>query len=39
MEGTLDPVFITLSAVYAFGAFMIGYAVFKKLSWKFAEAL
>ncbi|MCK5237847.1 MAG: ABC transporter permease [Deltaproteobacteria bacterium] len=39
MEGTLDPLFLMLSAAYASGAFIIGYIIFKKLSWKFAEAL
>ncbi|WAL60382.1 ABC transporter permease [Thermocoleostomius sinensis] len=39
MEGTLNPFYVLVSMVYAALFFVIGYAVYKQLSWKFAELL
>jgi lipopolysaccharide transport system permease protein len=39
LNGTLDPVSLIVSLVYSGSVFLIGYTVYKKLSWKFAEVL
>ncbi len=39
LEGTLDPASIMYSIIYSVLAYAIGYTVYKKLSWKFAEVL
>jgi lipopolysaccharide transport system permease protein len=39
LTGRIDPVFLGISFVYALAAFAIGYTVYKKLSWRFAEVL
>jgi lipopolysaccharide transport system permease protein len=39
LNGTLDPLSLMVSFSYSTFAFMIGYMVYKKLSWKFAEVL
>ncbi|MEW6418723.1 MAG: ABC transporter permease [Nitrospirota bacterium] len=39
LNGTLEPSSLMVSLVYSIFAFMIGYLVYKKLSWKFAEVL
>jgi lipopolysaccharide transport system permease protein len=39
LKGTLDSTSIIISAGYAVFAFSLGYLIYKKLSWKFAEVL
>ena len=39
LNGTLEPVSLMIGLVYAIFAFMIGYLIYRKLSWKFAEVL
>lgn len=39
LTGTLESSYLVLSLAYAFLAFGLGYWVYKKLSWKFAEVL
>jgi len=39
MDGTLDPVYVGLSAGYAVVFLAIGHTVYTKLCWKFAEVL
>jgi len=39
LEGSIDWVYLGLSVFYAVLLLFIGYAVYKKLSWKFAEVL
>lgn len=39
LDEPLDIHFMLLSYFYAFVIFLLGYALFKKLSWKFAEVL
>jgi lipopolysaccharide transport system permease protein len=39
LNGTLEPSSLMISFVYSAVAFMIGYSVYRKLSFKFAEAL
>lgn len=39
LNGMLEPVSLMVSLVYSIFAFMTGYLVYKKLSWKFAEVL
>lgn len=39
LNGRLEPISLMVSLVYSIFGFMIGYLVYKKLSWKFAEVL
>jgi lipopolysaccharide transport system permease protein len=39
LNGNLDPIYMMVSALFAIFAFTVGYAVYRKLSWKFAEVL
>lgn len=39
LNGTLEPVSLTVVFAYSIFAFMLGYMVYRKLSWKFAEVL
>lgn len=39
LKGTLQPVYLIISFAYAIGIFVLGYAVYRKLSWRFAEVL
>lgn len=39
LNGQLGPISLMVSLVYSVFAFMTGYLVYKKLSWKFAEVL
>lgn len=39
LNGTVEPLYITLSLIYAVLAFLIGSLVYTKLSWRFAEVL
>ena len=39
LDGTLDPRLVALSAVYAAVSLFVGWRVYKKLVWKFAEVL
>ncbi len=39
LNGTLEPVTLTVVFAYSIFAFMLGYMVYRKLSWKFAEVL
>ncbi|MGQ9571484.1 MAG: ABC transporter permease [Thermodesulfovibrionales bacterium] len=39
LKGTLEPIYIMLSFAYSLIFFMLGYVLYKKLSWKFAEVL
>lgn len=39
LNGTLDTSSLMISLVYSFFAFLIGYLIYRNLSWKFAEVL
>lgn len=39
LSGTIEPRLLAMSFLYSALSFAVGYAVFRKLSWKFAEAL
>ena len=39
LDGALDPLYLVQGCAYAFLIFMIGYWVYTKLSWKYAEVL
>lgn len=39
MEGTLDPFYVLVSIGYAALSLAIGYFIYRKLSWKFAELI
>jgi lipopolysaccharide transport system permease protein len=39
LSGTLELSYLTISLGYAMLSFVVGYLVYKKLSWKFAEVL
>jgi len=39
LDGTLDPSLVALSAVYAALSLIVGFLIYKKLVWKFAEVL
>lgn len=39
LNGTLEPASLMVSLAYSIFAFMFGYMVYRKLSWKFAEVL
>ena len=39
LNGTLEIAHLTISFIYAIFVFALGYIVYKKLSWKFAEVL
>ncbi len=39
LNGTLEPVSLTVVFAYSIFVFMLGYMVYRKLSWKFAEVL
>jgi lipopolysaccharide transport system permease protein len=39
LEGTMNPLYLLISAIYAIVFFLIGYAIYRKLSWKFAELI
>jgi lipopolysaccharide transport system permease protein len=39
LNGTLKLSFLMISAIYSIFVFMLGYLVYRKLSWKFAEVL
>jgi len=39
LNGSLKPASLVVSLAYSIFAFMLGYMVYKKLSWKFAEVL
>lgn len=39
LNGTLDTAYLVISFVYAVLMFLLGYLVYKKLSWRFAEIL
>jgi lipopolysaccharide transport system permease protein len=39
LYGRIDPVFVGISFAYSLIAFIAGYLVYKKLSWRFAEVL
>ncbi len=39
LNGRLEPAYLFVSLAYSLFVFLIGYLVYKKLSWKFAEVL
>jgi len=39
LNGTVEPVYLTVSSLFAIVAFAAGFTVYRKLSWKFAEVL
>ncbi|MDI6889827.1 MAG: ABC transporter permease [Thermodesulfovibrionales bacterium] len=39
LNGILDPLSLIISLTYSIFAFMIGYLIYRRLSWKFAEVL
>lgn len=39
LKGTLDPWYLSISLFYSLAAFLLGYLVYRKLSWRFAEVL
>ncbi len=39
LNGTLEPASLIVSFVYSVLAFVLGYTVYRKLSWKFAEVI
>lgn len=39
LYGTLNPLYLLISLLYAILFFVIGYSIYRKLSWKFAELL
>ena len=39
LEGTLEPFYLFISFLYAILVFALGYQVYRKLSWRFAEIL
>ena len=39
LDGSLDLALVTVSFTYSLVVFMLGYLIYKKLSWKFAEVL
>lgn len=39
LNGRLEPTFLVISFGYSIFGFLLGYLVYKKLSWKFAEVL
>lgn len=39
LYGKIDPLFLSISAGYSLLSFVVGYSVYKKLSWRFAEVL
>ncbi len=39
LNGNIDSIYMAVSALFAIFAFTVGYAVYRKLSWKFAEVL
>jgi lipopolysaccharide transport system permease protein len=39
MKGTLDPTTVSLSFVYSLVVFAVGYIIFRRLRWRFAEVL
>lgn len=39
MDGAMEPLYLLVSLAYAIAFFTIGYFIFKKLSWKFAEVV
>ena len=39
LNGQLDPASLIVSLAYSIFAFILGYLIYKKLSWKFAEVL
>jgi lipopolysaccharide transport system permease protein len=39
LEGTLKVELLAVSLAYSMAAYMVGYFIYKKLSWKFAEVL
>jgi lipopolysaccharide transport system permease protein len=39
LKGTLEPFYLLISFLYAILIFALGYQVYRKLSWRFAEIL
>jgi len=39
LKGTLEPFYLFISFLYAIFAFVLGYLVYQRLSWRFAEIL
>ena len=39
IDGSLEVALVTVSFIYSLVVFMLGYMIYKKLSWKFAEVL
>lgn len=39
LKGTLQPMYLMVSFAYAIGIFVLGYTIYRKLSWRFAEVL
>jgi lipopolysaccharide transport system permease protein len=39
LEGTMNPMYLLISAMYAVLFFGLGYTIYRKLSWKFAELI
>ncbi|MCS7279963.1 MAG: ABC transporter permease [Thermodesulfobacteriaceae bacterium] len=39
LSGTLNLFFLIISTLYALSVFFLGYGIYKKLSWRFAEVL
>jgi lipopolysaccharide transport system permease protein len=39
LYGTFEPFYLSVNSLFAIGTFIIGYSVYRKLSWKFAEVL
>lgn len=39
LNGTIEPGTLMISLIYSIFSFMIGYLIYRKLSWKFAEVL
>jgi len=39
LYGRIDPIFLGISLAYSLASFVVGYTVYRKLSWRFAEVL
>jgi lipopolysaccharide transport system permease protein len=39
LNGTFEPIYLSINSLFAIVTFIIGYSVYRKLSWKFAEVL
>jgi lipopolysaccharide transport system permease protein len=39
LDGTFEPIYLSVISIFSIVTFIIGYSVYRKLSWKFAEVL